>query len=133
MKQLFLFGLLALASALSAKASYIESYRARLIPRDHYNSNGERLESAAAIIRQNRANFYVYGIRTNEDEPDSFFSRTSNRALLEQLLEHGTATPEAVSEIVNGTPLIRVDVYTNHVDVTVLSGGSKNNTGIWKN
>ena len=133
MKQLFLFGLLALASALSAKASYIESYTARLIHSDHYNSNGERLESAAAIIRQNRANFYVFGIRSSEDEPDTFFSRASNRALLEQLLEHGTATPQAVSEIVNGTPLIRVDVYTDHVDVTVLSGGLQNKTGIWRN
>ena len=88
----------------------IESNTARLIDRDHYNSYGERLESAAAIIRQNRANFYVYGIRTDEDEPDSFFSRKSNRALLEQLLEDGTTTPEVTNEIINQTPLIRVDV-----------------------
>src|ERR1700736_6174087 len=100
------------------RGKFIESYTARLIARDHYNSNGERLESAAAIIRQNRANFYVYGIRTDEDEPDSFFSRKSNRAVLEQLLEHGTATRETINEIINGTPLIRVDVYTEHVDVT---------------
>ena len=63
MKRLLLSGLLALSAAVSAQASYIESYTARLIARDHYNNNGERLESAAAIIRQNRANFYVYGIR----------------------------------------------------------------------
>ena len=132
MKKLLLSGLLALSAAVSAQAGYIESYTARLIARDHYNSNGERLESAAAIIRQNRANFYVYGIRTDEDEPDSFFSRKSNRAVLEQLLEHGTATRETINEIINGTPLIRVDVYTEHVDVTVLSGESENRTGIWK-
>jgi hypothetical protein len=120
MKKILLSGLLALSAAVSAQAGFIESYTARLITRDHYNSNGERLESAAAVIRQNRANFYVYGIRTDEDEPDSFFSRKSNRELLEQLLEHGRATPEAVDAIVNGTPLIRVDVYTGHVDVTVI-------------
>ena len=75
----------------------------------------------------------MYGIRTDEDEPDSFFSRKSNRALLEQLLEHGTATQEAINAIVNETPLVRVDVYTDHVDVTVLSAESENRTGIWKN
>jgi hypothetical protein len=133
MKKVLLSGLLALSATVSAQAGFIESYTARLIARDHYNSNGERLESAAAIIRQNRANFYVYGIRTDEDEPDSFFSRKSNRALLEQLLEHGTATQQAINEIINETPLIRVDVYTEHVDVTVLSGESENRTGIWKN
>jgi hypothetical protein len=132
MKKLLLSGLLALTAAVSAEAGYIESYTARLIDRDHYNSNGERLESAAAIIRQNRANFYVYGIRTDEDEPDAFFSRKSNRALLEQFLEHGAATQEAKNEIINGTPLIRVDVYTERVDVTVLSGGSQNRTDVWK-
>ena len=68
MKKLVLSGLLVLTAAVSAQAGYIESYTARLIDRDHYNSNGERLESAAAIIRQNRANFYVYGIRTDEDD-----------------------------------------------------------------
>ena len=133
MKKLLLSGLLVLTAAVSAHAGYIESYTARLIDRDHYNSNGEKLESAAAIIRQNRANFYVYGIRTDEDEPDSFFSRKSNRALLEQLLEHGTATPVVTNEIINQTPLIRVDVYTEHVDVTVLSGESRGRTGIWRN
>ena len=132
MKRILLSGLLALSAAVSAHAGFIESYTARLIDRDHYNSNGERLESAAAIIRQNRANFYVYGIRAAEDEPDSFFSRKANRELLEQLLEHGTATAEAVNEIINQTPLIRVDVYSGHVDVTVLSGGTESRTGIWK-
>jgi hypothetical protein len=133
MKNILLSGLLALSAAASAHADYIESYKARLISRDHYNSNGERLESAAAIIRQNRANFYVYGIRTGEDEPDSFFSRKANRELLEQLLENGTATRQTINEIINETPLIRVDVYTEHVDVTILSAESENQTGIWKN
>ena len=41
---------------------YTETYTARLSPADHYNSNGVRLHSAAAIIRQDRANYYVYGI-----------------------------------------------------------------------
>ena len=100
---------------------YIETYTARLSPADHYNSNGVRLHSAAAIIRQDRANYYVYGIRDSEDQPDSFFSDKSNRARMEQMLENGRATPDAVYRIVNGTPLIRVDIYSTGINVTVVS------------
>src|SRR6266566_2501528 len=74
----------------------VESYSARLSPRDHYNSNGERLRSAAAIIRQDRANFYVYGLRDNEDEPDPYFSSKVNRARLEQMLDNSRPTSQAI-------------------------------------
>jgi hypothetical protein len=100
---------------------YTETYTARLSPADHYNSNGVRLQSAAAIIRQDRANYYVYRIRDNEDEPDSFFSIKSNRARMEQMLDTGRATPDAVNKIVNETPLIRVDIYSTGIKVTVIS------------
>jgi hypothetical protein len=100
---------------------YTETYTARLSPADHYNSNGVRLHSAAAIIRQDRANYYVYGIRDSEDEPDSFFSVKRNRERMEQMLENGRATPDAVYRIVNGTPLIRVDIYSTGINVTVVS------------
>jgi hypothetical protein len=100
---------------------YIETYTARLSPADHYNSNGVRLRSAAAIIRQDRANYYVYGIRDSEDEPDSFFSVKRNRERMEQMLENGRATPDAIYRIVNGTPLIRVDIYSTGINVTVVS------------
>jgi hypothetical protein len=100
---------------------YTESYTARLSPADHYNSNGVRLHSAAAIIRQDRANYYVYGIRDSEDEPDSYFSVKRNRERMEQMLENGRATPDAIYRIVNGTPLIRVDIYSTGISVTVVS------------
>lgn len=100
---------------------YTETYTARLSPADHYNSNGVRLRSAAAIIRQDRANYYVYGIRDSEDEPDSFFSVKRNRERMEQMLENGRATPDAIYRIVNGTPLIRVDIYSTGINVTVVS------------
>ena len=101
--------------------AFVESYTARLSARDHFNSNGARLRDAAAIIRQDRANFYVYGLRDQEDEPDSFFSAKSNRARLEQLLNNGQTTREAVYSVVNGTPLIRVDIFGNGVTVTIVS------------
>ena len=98
-----------------------ESYVARLSAKDHFNSNGQRLTSAAAIIRQDRANYYVYGVRDPEDESDSFFQSKENRALLETLLEHGRTTPGAVQRVVNGTPLIRVEVYRNFITASILS------------
>jgi hypothetical protein len=98
----------------------IESYTARLSPADHYNSHGERLRTAAAIIRQDRANFFVYGIRDPEDQDDSFFSNKANRAALERLLERGSTTVDAEQAIVNGTPLIRVEIYRNFINVTVI-------------
>src|SRR6202048_2897407 len=99
----------------------VESYSARLSPRDHYNSNGERLRSAAAIIRQDRANFYVYGLRDSEDEPDPYFSSKINRARLEEMLENGRTTADTIDRIVNGKPLIRVDIYATGISVTILS------------
>src|SRR5580698_3701854 len=65
----FSIGLIRSAQA-QGLGAYVESYTARLSERDHYNSNGQRLRSAAAIVRQDRANFYVYGLRDSEDEPD---------------------------------------------------------------
>jgi hypothetical protein len=100
---------------------YVESYTARLSARDHFNSNGQRLREPAAIIRQDRANFYVYGLRDPEDQPDSYFSSKANRARLEQMLANGRTTREAIAAIVNGTPLIRVDIYEQGVTVTIVS------------
>ena len=116
------FSMGALRSAhAQGRGEYIESYTARLSPRDHYNSNGERLGSAAAIIRQDRANYYVYGLRDSEDQPDSYFSSKRNRARLEEMLENGQATPGAIEMIVNGTPLIRVDIYSNSISIAITS------------
>jgi hypothetical protein len=89
----------------------IGSYVARLSQADHFNSQGQRLTSAAAIIRQDRANFHRYNIRDSEDQDDAFFADENNRATLEKMLERGRAEPGVISRIVNGTPLIRVDIY----------------------
>jgi hypothetical protein len=107
--------LLALAAPVSA-AELIESYQARLSSADHFNSSGERLTATAAIIRQDRANFHKFGIRDAEDESDRFFADQGNRALMERLLERGRTTGEARRAIVNGTPLIRVELWRDRGD-----------------
>src|SRR2546430_17195594 len=64
----------ALASASSGKAQQqVESYVAFLSEADHFNSSGDRLRTAAGIIRQDRANFHRFGRRDQADENDSFF------------------------------------------------------------
>jgi hypothetical protein len=89
----------------------IGSYIALLSEADHFNSNGQRLTSAAAIIRQDRANFHRFGIKDPQDQDDAFFADEANRATLEQMLERGRADPGVISRIVNSTVLIRVDIY----------------------
>jgi hypothetical protein len=37
------------------------------------------------------------------------------------MLENGRATRDAIDRVINGTPLIRVDIYANGINVTVLS------------
>ena len=97
----------ALASASSGKAQQqqpMESYVAFLSEADHFNSSGERLRTAAAIIRQDRANFHRFGRRDQADESDSFFADAANREALEQMLEHGHAAPGVPARAEVGQP-----------------------------
>ena len=109
---------LALATPVAAQ-QLVESYQARLGVDDHYNSNGVRLRDAAAIIRQDRANFHAFGLRDDEDESDGFFSSKANRARLEAMVRGGRMDRFTRNAIVNGEPLVQVEVYRNFVVVTV--------------
>lgn len=129
MKPLLLFALaLAFlgANVTAASADNLrESYVAFLSERDHFNSNGERLKSAAAIIRQDRANFHKFGLRDKGDEGDQFFANARNREILERLLSRGTSSPGALARIVNGTPTILVKIYRtdsgdDYINVTIV-------------
>jgi hypothetical protein len=103
----------------------VESYTAFLSEADHFNSNGQRLTSAAAIIRQDRANYHRFGHGDPGEEGDSFFASIDNRAALERMLERGRSSPGAINAIVNRTPLVRVDIYRDgeghFIRVTVLN------------
>jgi hypothetical protein len=124
-RSFLLFAVLLSASIAPAAAQELkESYKALLSEKDHFNSNGERLQTAAAIIRQDRANVHRFGIRDPADQTDVFFADIDNRAALEALIERGSSEPRAINRIVNGTPLVRVDIYASprgpYVNVTVL-------------
>jgi hypothetical protein len=120
------FAVLALMSlpALSHADELIETYTAFLSERDHFSSKGERLRDAAAIIRQDRANFHKYGKRDIGDESDNFFASARNREILERFLKRGRSTAAALNAIINGTPYITVRIYVtdsgeNYINVSV--------------
>ena len=124
--------ILAIGAPPSAQAQQlIGSYVALLSEADHFNSSGQRLTSAAAVIRQDRANFHRFGIKDPQDEGDAFFADEGNRAALEQMLERGRAEPSVVARIVNGTPLIRVEIYRGasgpFIKVTLIDKQQTNN------
>ena len=97
----------------------LETYRARLSARDHFNSSGQRLTTPAAIIRQDRANFHRYNAADPEDEGDTFFANAKNRDILEKLLERGRTTGDAYRAVVNGTPLVAVSVVKTEEGVYI--------------
>lgn len=119
---LVLASLLASSPALADRL--VESYVARLGPEDHFSSSGGRLTSPALIIRQDRANYHKFGVRDPEDQSDGFFQSANNRELLQEFLDRGRTTPSAYRMIVNGQPLIRVNIYRrrggDYVDVDVI-------------
>lgn len=97
------------------------SYVARISDRDHHASDGYELDSAAQMVRQDRANFHKFHRRDAEDEPDRWFRTNEARARLERMLKRGGAMSSSTRRaIVNGEPLIQVDVYENSVEVSIL-------------
>ncbi|WP_146131615.1 hypothetical protein [Merismopedia glauca] len=112
--------LLALTALPASASDLVDSYTARLSRDDHFNTSGVRLRSAAAIIRQDRANFHKFGQIDREDTFDSVFGSVSNRSKLEKMLDNGSTSESARRAIVNGTPLIKINIYRNSVDVLVI-------------
>jgi hypothetical protein len=97
----------------------IAEYSARLSHHDHYNSYGERLTTVAAIIRQDRANFHRFGDADREDEGDPFFANAAHRADLENMVRRGDISPAAQREIIEGNPLVHVEIYDDYVVISV--------------
>lgn len=100
-----------LATTPAAAQQLIAAYTAYLSPQDHFNSSGERLTRAAAIIRQDRANFQQFGRADRGDEWDPVFHDRQNRAVLERWLAAGEISPADERRIVNGDAWVTVEVW----------------------
>lgn len=116
---------LLLASVLGTSAAQADdllgSYVARISERDHQASDGYALDSAAQMVRQDRANWHKFHRRDRDDEGDDWFRTNDQRAALERTLKRGGAMSGSTRRaIVNGEPLIQVDVYPDSVYVGIL-------------
>ncbi|MBZ9797511.1 hypothetical protein [Mesorhizobium sp. ES1-4] len=115
---------LLLASLLGGAAhadDMLGSYVARISDRDHQASDGYALDSAAQMVRQDRANWHKFHRRDRDDQGDERFTTNDRRAELQRLLERpGAMSSSTKRAIINGEPLIQVDVYENSVRVSIL-------------
>jgi hypothetical protein len=116
---------LLVVSAMTAGAALAQdmlgSYVARISERDHHASDGYALGSAAQMVRQDRANWHKFHRRDSDDQGDPWFRSDGSRADLQRMLERGGAMSNATRRaIVNGEPLIEVEVYPDSVRVSIL-------------
>lgn len=105
---------------------YLCSYHTRISEQDKQNSSGKALDNnntksnAAAILRQDRANFYEYKLADIEDESDCVFHKAENRKLFEQYVNKGKLDHKTIGKIIYANPMIAVDVYEYHVDIKLI-------------
>ena len=98
----------------------VGEYTARIGPQDRVNSSGDRLDTVAAILRQDRANYHRFDQADAEDEGDPVFTTPDERGRFERLIARGVVTREARRAILAGTPLVRVRIYPTRVHVELV-------------
>ena len=105
----------AMSAPAAAQGRVLADYTTRISESDKVNSQGDRLATVAAILRQDRANFHRFDQADPEDETDPFFTDPHERARIERLMSRGIVRPDVRRAIVNGTPLVRVTVYSTRL------------------
>jgi len=103
-------------------------YFARISARDHYNKRGNKLTKVADILQQDRANFYKYGIRDSEDTPDNYFFKKENRFKIRRMLKNGYISGDTAYQIINGTPLVKVEIHKKYDYINVYLESSDKNS-----
>lgn len=113
------------SSMLSSGVKPLCTYQARISENDKYNSSGKYIATktnkatAAGILRQDRANYHKFGSSDLEDTGDCLMDSASWRAKFETMLSNGEADSNSIDAIVNGYPLVTVDLYHDSVNVRV--------------
>jgi hypothetical protein len=114
-------GAITLLSFPAAADAPLGSYIARLSPQDHHASDGYTLDTAAQVVRQDRANWHKFGYGDAEDENDPWFGSTGARANFEKMLNKAGAMDQATRRaILKGTPVVEVQVYRTRVTVNII-------------
>jgi hypothetical protein len=102
-------------------------YKAKLSERDHFNSSGKRLNTAIAILRQDRANFHEFNIKDAEDESDETFTNKEARAYMEKTVSMSKKTERV---ILDGTPVVQVEIVGDSTHVTLVTSNEVQNKKI---
>ena len=109
-------------ASIAAADQLLGTYVARISWKDHEASDGYKLDTAAQVVRQDRANVHLHIQTDEEDDIDVWFNSKAKRSRLEQMLNKKGAMNEATrSVILHGEPLIEVQVYRNSVRVTIVN------------
>lgn len=109
-----------------AQSQLICSYRAKISTQDKFNSAGMPLakgytpSNAATILRQDRANFYKFGLADNEDTTDCLMNSKEQRQRLDILVANGNIDTNTITQIIDSNPVVRVDLYANHADISII-------------
>ena len=117
MKKLILVLSLLALSPLAYAEEPIDSYIARLSEADHTNSDGKRLKSVGDILRQDRANVHKFNIIDAEDQVDNTFADLKARERIPMMLSRGSIDKNTKVAILNGTPVVLVNIYKNRIEV----------------
>lgn len=122
LKSILAAGVIAMALSSTASAQeLLGSYVASISGQDHRASDGYPLDTAAQMVRQDRANVHRFGLVDAEDNDDPWFGTANARARLEQMLNRPGAMDQRTRQAISrGEPVIQVDVYRNAVAVRLL-------------
>ena len=123
MKRAVLFAaavaMLAAKISTASADSLLGSYTARISEQDHYASDGYPLSTGPQMVRQDRANWHQFNKYDAEDENDDWFGDKGLRDWLEKALNDSIDT-DTNNAIINGTPLVQVDVYQHSAYVSIV-------------
>lgn len=103
---------------------YLCSYTAYISEDDKMNSSGYSLvtgtnkSTVAAILQQDRANFYKFGIRDAQDTSDCIMRSQAKRSTFGRLVNRSAIPQSTIRKIVHGNPTIEVDLYTDRLAIS---------------
>jgi len=99
----------------------IDTYYAKISQKDKYSSSGRKLTKIYDILQQDRANYHKFYKRDKEDTYDSFFITREHRNRMKYMLLNGNISYKTKKSILYSTPLLRVNVYKNHINIEMIN------------
>jgi hypothetical protein len=105
------------AAPVLAQGGMVDTYCAQISENDKFNSDGEALTGAAAMIQQDRANFHRFDLRDPDDQPDTTFEDAEARARIPDLIDNGFIPADVAEAIETDEPVVCAIVYDDAMDI----------------